>query len=765
MRRLDIRKAVVLGAGVMGASIAAHLAGNGMMVYLLDMAANDGGDRSRLANEAKKRLMNPKTRLLYAKEAADRIVTGNLEDDIGRVADADWVIEAIVESLEPKINLFAKVSELAGDGCILSSNTSGISINAIARGISASHRGRFLGTHFFNPPRYMELLELIPAAETDPALMQAFAAFAEKRLGKSVVVANDTPNFIANRIGVANTSYVLHGLEQYDISTAAADYLTGRLIGRPPAGTLRTCDLVGFDIVRATTTANYGAETVAEEREVMTLPAYFVRMMESGAMGDKVGKGFFAKGSKREPLMWDRNKEEYVPRVLELPPVLEEKNPMKDKVLAVLDSETPEGDYLWYVLKGVFTYSANRVPEITEDFRKIDLAMRLGYNWTYGPFQLWEALGTDEIIRRLEGDGIRLPEWVEAHLKANGRKFYTGEGFGALLPRHLSAGDTALPVLWESEDVVLKDLGDGIGGIVLITPRSTINDRAAANIIKAVEAAQELCRGAVITSQGKHFCVGADLQGILEYIDRQEWDILEESVARFQAMTKAVKYASIPIVAAAFGSVMGGGAEICLHAHKVVACNETYIGLVEPQAGLVPAGGGLKELAQRCGAAAKYTPGLFTLPIVKQYAAMVSGCKVSSSALHGVELGLLAPTDRLVLHRDHLLEAAKEEALALACSYIPAVPEYVPVFGVTGYAAVMMGINDQVRGGFATEYDGVIAGHVAAVLTGGGVPDGTVLDEEELLRLEREAFVSLCRQPRTRERIAGFLSTGRPVRN
>ncbi len=768
MRRLDIRKAVVLGAGVMGASIAAHLAGNGITVVLLDMAMNDGGDRSRLANEAQKRLLNPKTRLLYAKEAGNRIITGNLEDDLGLVAEADWVIEAIVERLEPKTDLFARVAELTGESCILSSNTSGISIDAIAQGIPAIRRSHFLGTHFFNPPRYMNLLELIPANETDPELMKAFTEFAERRLGKSVVIVNDTANFIANRIGVGNNAYVLHGLEQYDISFAAADFLTGRLIGRPAAGTLRTCDLVGFDIVKATAATNYAAETIADERDLMILPDYFVSMMENGMLGDKSGRGFFAKGPNREPLMWDRNKQEYIPRRLELPPVLSDMDKtvsFKDRIIAVLDSETPEGSYLWYILKGIFTYSANRVPEITADFRKIDLAMQLGYNWTYGPFQLWEVLGADEMIRRMELDGVRLPEWVEAHLQKYGRKFYAEEGFGTLQPRHLSAADAGLPVLWESEDVVLKDLGDGIGGIILITPHSAINDRAAANMIRAVAAAERLCDGAVITSPGKNFCVGADLQGILEQIDRQAWDTLDENVARFQEMTRVIRYASIPVVAAAFGSVMGGGTEICLHAHKVVAWNETRIGLVEPQVGLLPAGGGLKELAARCSSWKKFAADLFMMPMVKKYAGIVSSSTVSTSALHAAELGLLTPADRLVANRDHLLTAAKEEALSLTNSFIPAVPEKISVYGRTGYAAVMVAVNDQVAGGFISEYDGFIAGQIAAVLTGGDVPEGTLLSETEMLRLEREAFVRLCRRPETRERIRGLLDTGRPVRN
>ncbi|MDR3295069.1 MAG: 3-hydroxyacyl-CoA dehydrogenase family protein [Clostridiales Family XIII bacterium] len=473
--RAKIRKAVVLGAGTMGAAIAGHLAGAGVAVTLLDRPCEDGPAKNKFSMDGKKRILDPKSRLLYARSEGDLISVGNFADDLEKAADADWVVEAVVESLEAKRDLFAQVAKYVRKDCILSSNTSGISVNAIAEAVPAELRPQFLGTHFFNPPRYMTLLELIPAKETDPALVEAFAGFAEHRLGKTVLIANDIPNFVANRIGSANALLIFSGMEKYALTPAMVNLLTGSLIGRPPAGTLRSCDMIGLDIVQSTCVTNSVIENDPAEKDLMCGTGYFAAMIERGDTGKKAGQGFFKKSDGGE-MMLDCAGGGYVPyEEPDLPAlsVLGKKAPMKERIYAVLDSHTAAGDFLWYLLKWTFSYCANRVPEITEDFRTIDLAMQLGYNWTYGPFQLWEILGIMEIKSRMERDGIVLPAWVGAHLPEHGNSFYGGADFSSIIATPLSIHDPSLPVVWSSDEVILKDLGDGIGCIALAT-RGTV---------------------------------------------------------------------------------------------------------------------------------------------------------------------------------------------------------------------------------------------------------------------------------------------------
>ena len=760
--KLSIRKVVVLGAGVMGAAIAGHLAGNGVQVVLLDMPSAQE-PRSKLAQDAKKRLRNPRMRALYGNSAAALIHTGNLEDDLEQVADADWVIEAIVERLEPKIDLFGRVAALTKEGCILSSNTSGISVNAIGQGLQPQQRKYFLGTHFFNPPRYMKLLELIPVEETATEVMEAMAVFAEKRLGKTIVVAKDSPNFIANRVGVATMALLFHGMEQFDITVAAADFLSGRFVERSALGSLKTADLVGFDIVKATMNTNHIAEQNPQEQALMNLPDYFVGMLEKGMLGDKSKAGFFKREGK-ESFMWDRHTENYVPAAYALPDGINPKAPVAERVFALIDSGTAEGAFLWHTLKGLFCYCANRVPEIADEFQKLDQAMQLGYNWNMGPFQLWDALGTEEISRRMADDAGSLPIWVAEHLAQNGGRFYAPDQQPLSNP-YLSVDSESVSTVWASEDVQLKDLGDGIGAIVLCTPRASVSRRTVENLVAAVVEAELRFEGAVLTGAGKNFCVGAELREVAELIDRQDWTALRQDIAAFQQMTNRIKYASIPIVAAPYATAMGGGAELCLHAHKIVAHSELYLGLVEAQVGVIPGGGGLKELALRCAELLRFAPELDMLPLIKRYALMVAGVQVSSSALHAKELGLLRPTDRIVPKQEMLLEAAKEEALALSRSFVPLVPLTMTASGTTGYAAIMAAVNDMVLGGFASEYDGTIAGFIARAITGGNLPDGTVVTEESLLLLEQDGFVWLCQQPKTYERIESLLTSGRMKRN
>jgi 3-hydroxyacyl-CoA dehydrogenase len=766
MKKLSIRKAAVLGAGVMGAAIAAHLAGNGIEVVLLDIPL-DGGPKSRLAADGKKRVLDPKTRASYDKSVGDYIATGNFEDDLAKCADADWIIEAIIEKLEPKVDLFSKLSKIVKDTCILSSNTSGISMNAIAKGVTEAQRRYFIGTHFFNPPRYMNLLELIPIKETDPALLDLMADFGRDRLGKSIVVAADTPNFIANRIGMAGSAFMFKAIEKFNISPAGVDFLTGPLVGRPATASLRTSDMVGLDIVKSVMKTNYDAETIPAEKELMVLPAWVEELIASGSLGDKAKKGFYTKGPDKKPLMWDRVKKEYVPREYTPPAALtalDKKASMKDKTFALFNSGTPDGDFLWYLTCEHLIYCANRVPEITTDFRNIDLAMRLGYNWQLGPFQTWDDLGPQVIIDKMEKEGKKVPAWVKDHLAKNGGKFYGAEGFGKLEPKYLSISDPSLPVVKKYDTVKLLDIGDGVGCIVLMTPNSSLSAQATKDITQAIKDAEQLCVAAVIASNGRNFCVGADLKDLLEAIKVEAWDGIDASVKEFHGMANAIKFARIPLVAAPFNMALGGGAEICMNAHKVVAHTDLYMGLVEVGVGLIPAGGGLKEMAMRTMEPCRVKQ-VDTLPLLGHYFQHASSATVSGSALHAVQLGFLRPTDRLVPHLGQLIDRAKEEALALSKSWKPVIPTNVTVYGTTGFGMICAGLHNMVMGQFISEYDVVVSKQVARALTGGDVPAGYSLPEGRLQDLEREGFVYLCKQAKTRERIEGMMTTGRPVRN
>lgn len=765
--KLSIKKAVVLGSGVMGASIAGHLTAAGIKVTLLDMPyPTDENPRNFYAQSAVKKLTDPRSGLLFSKSLVKHITIGNFEDDLTAVKDADWVIEVIIEKLEPKVELFKKVSSLAPEGCILSSNTSGISINAIAEGVSPSLKKNFLGTHFFNPPRIMKLLEVIPAAETDHELVRGLSEFASKRLGKTVVVTKDTPNFIANRIGVENNALVLCGLEKFNISVAMADFLTGKLIARPSAGALGTCDLVGLDVMSAATKTNCQAQAAASDKSASEcVPKLFYDLIEQGQFGNKAGKGFYTKDAQKNKLMWDYQQSKYVPKVLEVPSALKDvsKENSSAQIIKLIDSNTPEGDFLWYILKGIFLYSARCVPEITDDYRKIDLAMQLGYNWTQGPFQLWDTLGAKEIAERITAEGEQLPEWINSRLNDHGQ-FYDETGFWGLRPQLVSIKSSEGAVVFEADGVRLKNIGDGVGAIIIDTPNGSITNAAAVNLAKAVCAAENEFIAAVITSSGRNFCVGADLKELLKMIDSKDENGIIQMVRNVQNLTHSIKYASIPIVAAPFGSALGGGAEICLNAPRIVAHAEFKIGLVEANIGLLPAGGGLKELGMRAMTLAGKWKDLYVLPVLMQYSNLVSSSTICN-AFEAKDQGLLRETDRIVLDRDRLLEEAKKEALSMAYAYQPKLEQTVPFYGRTGFAAISMGTYSKCRGGFITEHDAIIADKIALVLNGGNVPDNTPITEQRLLDLECDAFVELSMSDKTAERIRTLLSEGKPVRN
>jgi 3-hydroxyacyl-CoA dehydrogenase len=652
---------------------------------------------------------------------------------------------------------------------VLSSNTSGISINAIAQGVSAEHRGNFLGTHFFNPPRVMKLLELIPAKDTNPAMLDAIADFARDYLGKSVVVAKDTGNFIANRIGGALSAFVLRGLEQYGISVSMADFLTGKMVKRP-AGTLRTADLVGFDVSKAVNTTSLAAETNDEEKELMKLPDFFTKLIDGGILGDKTKKGFYTRGPNKESLMLDLASGNYVAKTTPEIPALAnlKKAPLREQINAVLDSGTPEGKFLWYTLKNLFTYSANRVPEIADDFRKIDLAMRLGYNWELGPFELWDAIGSADIIARMEKDGAKPASWIKEHLAKNGGTFYAGEPgarFTGLVPKYISIADTNNRVLWESQNAVLKDIGDGIGALIITSPHSAMSMPAVLDMTAGIQKAYGLCSALVITSAGKHFCVGADLAGVVQAIQEKRIDDIIAQIDKYHEMVMSIKYAPIPVVAAPFNSALGGGAEICLYCHKIVAYSEFTTGLVEMQVGVIPGGGGMAEMACRAAEYAKNVPGLDFYPVVEKYLWNIVSRAMSSSALNAKELGYLRPTDRIVAHLDRLLQAAKEEALHLSRSFVPVQNKKFAVLGKPAYEKLASSISAKVADGTLTEYDGLLAKKAAFAITGGDVPAGTLVDADTIFVLERESWRDITPRQKTLERMTGLLATGKAVRN
>lgn len=798
-----IRRATVIGAGVMGSQIAAHLANAGIDCLLLDRAperltedetrqgltAEHPGVRNRLAAEALSRLLKQKPAPLYDNEFVGRITPGNLDDDLPQIAEADWIIEAVVERAEIKREVLAKVEAHWTPGTIVSTNTSGISVNGLARERGEAFRKHFLGTHFFNPPRYMKLVELIPCADTDPEALGAVRDWCSRKLGKTVVVAKDTPNFVANRIGTFGLLVTLEEMLRGGYAVEEADAVTGPALGRPKSATFRTLDLVGLDTFVHVAGNMYEQAADAEEKERFRVPELLARMTAAGMLGEKAGRGFYWK--KKGPAgseIWSLNPDtlDYAPQRSVSSPSLEAAKRAKGaagKARALLAGGDRYAALAWSIVKRTLLYAAEKAGEIADSIADVDEAMRSGFNWELGPFELWDALGLQAVAGRMEAEGDALPEWVRGWIAAGHSSFYERRDGVQHAVYGLAGRPESRPLEREPENVSLRelkesgrvvranggasliDLGDGVACLEFHSPNNAIGADILQMIGHSLDEVRHRFEGLVIANQGKNFCVGANLMLLLMEAQDEEWDEVDAIIRLFQQTMLRLKYFEKPVVAAPHRMTLGGGVEACLPADLVVASAETYYGLVEVGVGLIPAGGGCKEMALRAAQAAR-AAGADLQPALLQAFETIGMAKVSTSGHDAIKLGLLRPTDRIVVNGDYAIHEAKQAVLRLAqAGYEPQREARFPVAGADGKAVMRLAAYTMRQGGYISDHDLLIAEKLAHVLAGGDLPAGTPVSEQYMLDLEREAFLSLCGEPKTQQRMQHMLATGKPLRN
>ncbi|ETX08669.1 3-hydroxyacyl-CoA dehydrogenase/enoyl-CoA hydratase family protein [Candidatus Entotheonella palauensis] len=796
-----IRKAAVLGAGLMGSQIAAHLANVGIPSTLLDivpgaltqqeeqrgLTLESPAVRNRLAEQGLRAALKARPAAFYTPEAAGLVTIGNFEGDLSRLPEADWVVEAVTERLDIKQQLYQRITPYLNDTAVLSSNTSGLSITTLSESLPQHLQTRFLGTHFFNPPRYAKLLELIPGPQTKPEVMQMMTGFGRHRLGKGVLRAKDTPNFIANRLGAYDLLRCLHVMQTEGYRVSEVDAVTGAAIGRA-ASAFRTADLVGLDALLHVVRNSLNALPNDAIQDVALNPAFVPAMVERGWLGNKTGQGFY----KRVQTEAGRAFYEIDPETLEYRPPERFRTPSLQQLRQIEDvskrlktlvfAEDRAGQLAWQLLSASLCYAANLVPEIADDIVSIDQAMKWGFRWELGPFETWDALGLERVAKRLESEGRQVPPLVEQMLQAEHPAFYHQDDqqrlyFDLAQAKHMAIAPiprtlqlTALKareqVIRSNASASLIDLGDGVACLEFHSKLNAIGGDTVAMMQAAVEEVERNFAGLVIGNEAENFSAGANLALILLEIQNEEWDVIDQVVSAFQKANQALRHMSKPVVAAPAGMALAGGCEICLAADHIHAAAETYMGLVEVGVGLIPAGGGCLALLQRgCeGLPDKVAIDLF--PLVQRIFETIGLAKVSTSAAEARQLGFLRANDPVTVYRDALLYNAKQSVLDLAAQdYTPPLPGMVRVAGRSGYGNFLAGLYNMEMARQISAYDRHIGRKLAYVLTGGDVPDGSQVSEQHLLDLEREAFLSLCGEVKTQERILHMLQNNKPLRN
>ena len=811
-----INKVAILGAGTMGARIAAHFANAGVPSYLLDIvppdaAAAGGAARNKIAAAGLDGAKKSKPAAFMEASLARLVTVGNFDDDLKKLSEVDWIIEAVVENLEIKRTLLRKVEAIRKPGTIVTTNTSGLPVSKIAEGFSDDFRRSWFGTHFFNPPRYMRLLELIPTPEADPAAIDAISHFCDVRLGKGVVLAKDTPNFIGNRIGTFSVLNVMRLMQEMDLTIEDVDALTGQAVGWPKSATFRTIDLVGLDIlghVVGNMTTN-----VHDERSDLRLPEFFNQMLQRKWLGDKTKGGFYKKakggeGKEDERLALDWKTLEYHPRqkpkfaALDMAKNIEGTGARLRTLLGLEGSPQKSdkaGAFLWAALSDLWTYSANRVPEISDSIVEIDRAMRLGFNWELGPFELWDAAGVEATVARMQKEGKPIAANVEKLLASGQKTWYaddpktaSGRVYFDLAkpgwrPVLVPAGVWSVTVAKKSNGVVKKnsgaslvDLGDGVGCIEFHSKMNSLGADIIGLILQTLKpgGAGDSFDAFVITNDATNFSVGANLMLLLMTVQEGEWDDVDLAIRQFQGMTQAIKFSPKPVVAAPFGLCLAGGTEISLHAAARQPHAELYTGLVEVGVGLLPGGGGCKEMLLHAVDGAFTARGgrvsgealagsIEMLEAMKRAFETIATAKVATSAHEARTLGFLDGSDRITMNRERVLSDAKNRALELVrAGYEPPVPRPdIPAPGESLLATLKMGVHLMRQGDYITDYEVRLGAKIAEVLCGGNVTPGTPVSEQYILDLEREGFKSLCGEKKTQERIQYTLKTGKTLRN
>ncbi len=796
-----INKIAVLGSGVMGSRIACHFANIGCEVLLLDIVPRELNEaekakgltlenkavRSRIANNDLQFALRSNPSPIYKKQFASRISTGNFEDDMPKISACDWVIEVVIENLDIKKKVFENVEKFRKPGSLITSNTSGIPIHLMTEGRSDDFKAHFCGTHFFNPPRYLKLLEIIPTKFSKPEVVDFLMLYGEQFLGKTTVLCKDTPAFIANRVGVYSIMSLLHTVEKMGLTVEEIDKLTGPVLGRPKSATFRTCDLVGLDTLVLVAKGLKQNCPNDEAKHLFEIPAYIQKMVDNKWVGDKTGQGFYkkvkSKEGKSEIQALDLKTSEYKPSqkvkfaTLELTKQIDN---LKERVKVLISGKDKAGEFYRATFTGLFQYVSNRIPEISDELYKIDDALKAGFGWDLGPFEYWDAIGVKESIALMEQAGIKPAQWVFDMLSQhtsfykieNGvRKFYDiptksyktipgTEEFISL--ENIRATKT----IWKNSGVTITDLGDGILNAEFHTKMNTIGGDVLQGLMKAVDIAEKDYKGLVISNEGANFSAGANVGMIYMMAVEQDWDELNMAVKTFQKTTMRLRYSSIPVVAAPHNLALGGACEICLHADKVVAHAETYIGLVEFGVGLIPGGGGTKEFALRLSDS--LAEGDVELNVFRDKFLTLGQAKVSTSAYEAFDLGILRKgIDKVVVSRSRQLAEAKAECLLMVEEGYtqPAPRNDIRVLGNQALGLVYVGADSMRSGNYISEHDQFISQKLGFVLAGGNLSQPTLVSEQYLLDLEREIFVQLCTQRKTLERIHSIINGGKILRN
>ena len=796
-----IKKVAVLGSGIMGSGIACHLANIGVEVLLLDMVPRELNDkekakgltledkavRNRLVNDYLQGALKSKPSPIYKKEFACRITIGNFDDDFEKIADCDWVIEVVVERLDIKKIIFEKVDKYRKPGTLVSSNTSGIPIHMMLEERSEDFQKHFFGTHFFNTPRYLRLLEIIPTPKTDPAIVEFFMHYGARFLGKKTVLCKDTPAFIANRVGVYSIMSLFHTVEEMGLTIEEVDKLTGPVLGRPKSATFRTCDVVGLDTL--VHVANGVAENCPddEERDAFKLPGYVSKMVENDMLGSKTGKGFYkkeVKDGKKEILSLDLKTLEYRSKEKANFPIFAQTKAVDDlneRTKMLFFAKDKAGEFYRKTFAGLFAYVSNRIPEITDDLYKVDDALKAGFGWELGPFETWNLIGVEKGLEVIKEHGKNVAQWVTDMVAKGNTSFYQIEngvkkyydqvsGEYKVIPgtedlvilENLREGNT----VWSNQDCTIVDLGDGILNLEWSTKMNTIGGGVIAGINKAIDLAETDYKGLVISNNGQNFSAGANVGLIFMMAVEQEYDELNFAIKAFQDTMMRVRYSACPVVVAPHNMALGGGCEMSMHADKVVAHAELYMGLVEFGVGLIPGGGGTKEFAKRLSDNLK--EGDVRVNRFREKFLTIGQAQVSTSAYEAFDLGYLRPgIDEVVVDRDYQLTRAKEACLSLfnAGYSQPPKEKNVTVLGAEALGLVYVGADSMEHGHYISEHDAYISEKLGFVLAGGDLSELTQVDEQYLLDLERKAFLELCSKKKTLERIQSILTTGKVLRN
>ena len=798
----EIKKVAVLGSGVMGSAIAAHLANAGIPSYLLDIVPKELTPeesakgltltspivRNRFANAGLESAKKARPAAFYSPDFARLITVGNFDDNLGWVKEVDWIIEVVVERLDLKQSLLKKVDALRKPGTIVSSNTSGIPINQIKEGLTDDFRKHFLGTHFFNPPRYMRLLEIIPSEETLPEVVETLATFGERTLGKGIVYCKDRPNFIANRIGVFAMMTAMRTMLDGKYTIEEVDQLTGPATGKPKSATFRTGDIVGIDTLVHVANNLYDAVPDDEMRAMFVVPDFIKKMVETKMLGDKTKQGFYkkVKGEGKTILTLDystlqyREKQKGKFASIEAGKNIES---LTERLKMLTYANDRAGEFIWKTTSAILLYSANRIPEISDDIVNVDKAMRWGFNWQLGPFEMWDAIGVEESVKKMRAEGKIIPLFVEKLLSSGKKSFYERKDgvtyyFDLKSGKHIAAeekpGLVLLPSIKDRNKVIKKnsgasliDIGDGVVCLEFHSKMNAIGEDILSMTSFAVQEVGKNFEGMVVGNEGDNFSVGANIMLMLMAAQEGDWDELDMMARAFQKATQSLKFSPKPVVAAPFGMTLGGGCEFALGADKIRAAAELYMGLVEVGVGIIPAGGGCKEMLVRALDGVPKNSDADLFPFVKRVFETLGMAKVSTSAVEAKEIGFLKKSDGITINKEYLIADAKATVLAMVKEGYkqPSPRQDIPVLGESALATLKLGMYLMKSGGRISEYDMHVGTKLAYILCGGDLSAKTLVSEQYLLDLEREAFLSLAAERKTQERLAFMLKNGKPLRN